>query len=55
MTAGIDLVLAMIDRDLGPEVAKVVAKQNEALRLDVLAAFCTKAIKFALDGPFRTR
>jgi transcriptional regulator GlxA family with amidase domain len=26
MTAGIDLVLAMIDRDLGPEVAKVVAK-----------------------------
>jgi transcriptional regulator GlxA family with amidase domain len=26
MTAGIDLVLAMIDRDLGPEVAKVAAK-----------------------------
>jgi transcriptional regulator GlxA family with amidase domain len=26
MTAGIDLVLAMIDSDLGPEVAKVVAK-----------------------------
>jgi transcriptional regulator GlxA family with amidase domain len=26
MTAGIDLVLAMIDKDLGPEVAKVVAK-----------------------------
>ncbi len=26
MTAGIDLVLAMIDRDLGPEVAKAVAK-----------------------------
>jgi transcriptional regulator GlxA family with amidase domain len=26
MSAGIDLVLAMIDRDLGPEVAKVVAK-----------------------------
>src|SRR6266702_6334760 len=26
MTAGIDLVLAMIDKDLGPEVAKVAAK-----------------------------
>jgi transcriptional regulator GlxA family with amidase domain len=26
MSAGIDLVLAMIDRDLGPEVAKAVAK-----------------------------
>jgi transcriptional regulator GlxA family with amidase domain len=26
MTAGIDLVLAMIDRDLGPEVAKAAAK-----------------------------
>src|SRR5712672_2457280 len=26
MTAGIDLVLAMIDRDLGPDVAKAVAK-----------------------------
>src|SRR5882757_1353425 len=26
MTAGIDLVLAMIDKDLGPEVAKAVAK-----------------------------
>ena len=26
MTAGIDLILAMIDRDLGPEVAKVAAK-----------------------------
>jgi transcriptional regulator GlxA family with amidase domain len=26
MTAGVDLVLAMIDRDLGPEVAKVTAK-----------------------------
>src|SRR5260370_39498449 len=26
MSAGSDLVLAMIDKDLGPEVAKVVAK-----------------------------
>jgi len=26
MTAGIDLILAMIDKDLGPEVAKVAAK-----------------------------